>query len=497
MDRPNILFIMTDQQRFDCVGANGNKIIQTPNLDRLAARSANFSHCFVQSPVCTPSRACFFTGRYAHAHQNRVNYTPIKSDEVLMPGLLQEAGYRTGIVGKSHVYYRYPPMTEEGHRIGFDIVELHDGVGSTDLWSAYTKWRNENDPLRDICRYRALAKNVDQLKKQLPTNANPFRAAIDEQFTDTTWVGQRTCHHLKELASGDRPFFLFSSFWKPHSPFEVPEPFDALYNDVNIPLAKQVTLDEIQQLPLPLQTLILRDNNTEYKMDRERLEWIYRSYYGCISHIDREVGRMLATLEETGLEENTIVVFTSDHGDQLLEHGLMGKNTFFEASIRVPFMISYPGTIKPGSHEEFIETVDLLPTLFEMIGLPEPYHCQGRSMVSLITKSGRPYESRDEVFSENIIPEVFQVNHFRFDKGKGIKGIRHPDAKMVRTRRWKYNYYPEGYAELYDLENDPLEHQNVADDPKNKAVVDDLRGRILDWLITSMETEQIAPTWLI
>ena len=495
--RPNILFIMTDQQRYDCLGANGNAIIQTPNLDRLAARSANFSHTFVQSPVCTPSRVCYFSGRYAHAHRNRVNYTPLDGDEILMTTRLQEAGYTTAIVGKSHVYYQYPPTPEECKRIGFDIVELHDGTRSTDPWSDYAKWREQNDPLRDTCYYRDLARNVPELREQVPADANPFRAAIEDRFTDTSWTGLRTRHHLKELAAADRPFFLFSSFWKPHSPFEVPEPFDALYNDDHIPLPPVETLDQIHQLPLPVQKMILRGDNPPLDMDRERLQWIYRSYYASITHIDREVGRILQTLEETGLSDNTIVVFTSDHGDQLLEHGLMGKNVLFEASIRVPFMICFPDTIKPGKYDEFVESIDLLPTLFELIGLPEPYHCHGRSLVPLIASADRSYEERDAVFCENVIPEVFQVNSYRFDKGKGIKGIRHPDAKMIRTRRWKYNYYPEGYAELYDLENDPHERHNLADDPSKRAVVNELKGRILDWLITSTETEQIAPTWLV
>ena len=490
---PNILFIMTDQQRSDCMGANGNPIIQTPNLDRLAEQSANFSHAFVQAPVCTPSRVCYFTGRYAHSHRNRVNYTPLDESEILMPARLKQAGYRTGIVGKSHIYYQYPPTPYEAKRTGFDIVELHDGAHSTDPWSAYVQWRNERDAMRDKYNYRALARNVADLS----SGANPYRAAIDELFTDTTWTGLRTRHHLSEMAKSGQPFFLFSSFWKPHSPYEVPVPFDSLYDDMKIPLPKRETLESIHQLPLPLQKLILRGKKPPYDTDPETLEWIYRSYYGSITHIDREVGAILETLEQTGLADNTIVVFASDHGDQMLEHGLFGKNCFFEASIRIPFLIRYPGRIRPGNYDALAESIDLLPTVFELMGLPEPYSCQGRSLVPLISGADRQYDEREAVFSENIIPEVFGIDNFRFDKGKGIKGIRHPDAKMVRTRKWKYNYYPEGYAELYDLENDPLEQRNLAGDAQYKSTVDEMKGRILDWLINSVETDQIAPTWLV
>jgi arylsulfatase A-like enzyme len=301
---------------------------------------------------------------------------------------------------------------------------------------------------------------------------------------------------LRELARGEKPFFLFSSFWKPHSPFEVPVPFDSLYNDVDIPLPKIETIEEMRRLPLPVQKLALRGSNPPYGMDREELQWIYRSYYGSIAHIDREVGLILDTLDETGQADNTVVVFASDHGDQLLEHGIMGKNVFFEGSIRVPLTISFPSKITPGKYDDPIESIDLLPTLFELIGLPEPYACQGRTLMPLIGESEKEYRPREAVFSENVIPEIFGST-FQFEKDKGVKGIRHPDAKMVRTKRWKFNYYPEGFAELYDLENDPNEQRNLADDAAYKTVKEEMRERLLHWLTTSTETDQIAPKWLL
>ena len=340
--RPNIVWIMADQLRFDCVGANGNRLIKTPNLDRLAEQSANFSQAIVQAPVCVPSRASFFTGRYPHSHRNRVNYTPLAASEVLLPALLKRAGYRTAIVGKSHLYYHYPPTPDEARQTGFDLVDLHDGVSFTDPWSAYVLWRQANDPLRDV-PYHQLARQVPQLRKTLPPGANPYRAALDERHTDTTWTGIRTRERLKELAGGEQPFFLFCSFWKPHGPYDVPVPFDSMYNDVEIPLPEPETRETIGRLPLPVQKLILRGKNPEFEMDRGQLQWMYRSYYGTVSHVDREIGLILDALKERGVHENTIIVFTADHGDQLMEHGLTGKNVFFEASIRVPLMIRFPG----------------------------------------------------------------------------------------------------------------------------------------------------------
>jgi len=485
--RPNIVFIMTDQHRWDCLGANGNRQIRTPHLDRLARAGANFTHAFVNAPVCVPSRASFLTGRYPHSHKNRVNYTPLARSEVLMQARLREAGYSTAAIGKLHLH---PPTVQEAKRTGFDQVELHDAVRSLDPYSDYIAWRKERDPTAKEIYHRALAKNI-------PLGKNPFRQAIDEKFTETTWVGERTRHYIRTLSEDEKPFFIFSSFWKPHSPFEVPAPYDSLYDDMKIPLPVERTLKDIRLLPPPLRLLILR-GRPQFGMDRERLLWIYRSYYGAISHIDREVGRIMKALKEAGQAENTIVVFSSDHGDQLLEHGLMGKNCFFESSVRVPLIFHSLGRIRSGQHDHLVESVDVLPTLFELAGLPEPYENQGRSLAPLIGTASRDYLPKEAIFSENVIPEVITSGSldFEFEKGAGIKGIRHPDARMVRTLNWKFNYYAEGYAELYDLRKDSGETKNLADSPEHREIVLEMKERLLHWLISADETDQIAPRWL-
>jgi arylsulfatase len=434
-----------------------------------------------------PSRISFFTGRYAHSHRNRVNYTPLDHSEALLQARLKEAGYRTASVGKLHYF---PPTVEEAKRTGFDSVELHDAAPFTDKWSDYVKWRQANDPQKQIY-YRALAKDI-------APGRNPFRAAIAAEFTETTWTGQRTRHWLEELARGDQPFFLYASFWKPHSPYEIAAPYESMYDGVDIPVPEHFTEEDLKKLPEPLQKLILRDSGSALKIDRERLEWMYRSYYGAITQVDHEIGLILDTLEASGKASNTIVVFSADHGQQLMEHGVIDKNCFFEHSVRVPLMMRAPGRVKPGNYNQLIETIDLLPTLFDFIGLPEPVEVQGRSFAPLIADMGRPYTPHDAVFSENIIPEVITggKKDLPFEKGRGVDGIRHPDAKMVRTDRWKYNYYPDGYSELYDLQSDPGENTNLTGRPEHHALEEEMRTRLLNWLIDSAETDQIAPRWL-
>jgi arylsulfatase A-like enzyme len=484
--RPNVVIIMADQLRYDCLGANGNRIIRTPNLDRLAGESANFSQGFVQAPVCVPSRISFFTGRYPHSHKNRVNYTPCDEREVLLQKLLRDTGYQTGSVGKLHYY---PPTAEHARTTGFDRVLLDDGVAATDPYSDYVKWRNQNDPNRNT-PYLATAPKPAR-------GGNPFRGAIPYEFTPTHWTGEQSCRMLREFAAGPKPFFLFCSFFKPHAPYTVPEPYDSMYNGMEIPLPERVSLEEIQELPLPLQKQILRFT-PQYNMDRARLQWIWRSYYASVSMVDYEAGRILEELERSGRSNDTVVVFSSDHGDQLLEHGLVDKNVFFESSVRVPLLIRMPGRIQPHRHGELVEMIDVLPTVLELCGIPAPANAQGRSFARL-TGGGAGYRPREMVFAENVMPEVITGGNrdFRFVPGEGIKGIRHPDAKMVRTRRWKLNYYPGHGGELYDLVNDPGETRNLYEHPERKGTVTELKELLLDWMISADENDQIAPRWLL
>ncbi len=485
--RPNVLFIMLDQWRFDCLGANGNGIIRTPSLDSLASRSANFTQACVQAPVCVPSRLSFFTGRYPHSHKNRVNYTPYQQPEPMVQRLLQDAGYATGSVGKLHFN---PPTPEHARSTGFDKVLLDDGIRRTDPYSDYVRWRNDADPNASV-HYQTTANDI-------PAGANPFRAVVASDYTPTAWTGRETRSVLRSLASSERPFFLFSSYFKPHSPHTIPEPYDALYNDVDIPLPKVVELDYIQRLPLPVQKMILR-GTPRYNMDRRRLLWMYRSYYGDMTWLDEEVGATLGELERTGQAENTIVILTTDHGDQMLEHGLFGKNVFFEHSVRIPLLVSWPGRIRPGVYSDLVETVDVLPSVLELCGLPVPDHVQGRSFAPLIAGDRSLYAPRTAQFSENIMPEVITNGDegYFFTPGRGVGGVRHPDAKMIRTHRWKMNYYVGHGGELYDLEDDPDEWTNLFDDPAYGAIVRDLKGQLLDWLITADESDQIAREWLI
>lgn len=490
-EKPNVLIIFSDQFRLDCLGANGNRIIKTPNLDRLASGAANFTNAYVQAAVCVPSRISYLTVRYPHSHKNRVNYTPCDPREVMIQRILSANGYKTGSVGKLHFY---PPMGEHARSTGFDQVFLDDGVQSTDPYSDYVRWRGVHDPTPDL--------SPDAPAKDIRSGKNPYRAAVPYEFTPTFWTGMQTLELLREFRGSQRPFFLFSSFFKPHSPYVVSSPYDTMYDGIEIPLPKALTVEDIHKLPLPVQKQIGR--SPAYDIEHARLQWIYRSYYAAVSMVDHAVGLVLDELERSGKAENTIIVFATDHGDQLGEHGMVGKNVLFEASVHVPMMVRFPNRVAPGKYSQMIEAVDVLPTLLDLCGLPVPENVQGRSFATLITGNPDRYAPRETVFCENIIPEVFappnrkgtKVYH-PFVPGLGEDGILYPDAKMVRTKRWKLNYYPSCDGELYDLENDPGETRNLWTDPSCAEVVRTLKSAILDWLITADQNDQIAPRWLV
>lgn len=486
MKKPNILFIMTDQQRYDTLHANGNSIIKTPHLDALAAQSANFSNFFIQAPVCVPSRQTFFTGRYPHSHKNRVNYTMLDPSETLLQRYLQNVGFQTAFVGKLHYY---PASRDFALSTGFGRGLIHDG-GPADCCSDYVAWLRDNG-FDTEKRYRAC----------LSGEENPFINILPENLHETVWCGEKTRETLSDLSKNDSPFFLFSSYWRPHSPFEVPRPWADMYKDADIPLPDAPDDAYMNTLTAPVRELATRGGDLHNHDDRMRVLWEYRAYYAAISQIDDEIGKTLAHLRTLGLENNTIVIFASDHGDLMHEHGIIDKNVFFDPAVHVPFMIRWPDVINPRRYYDLTESTDVLATLFELCGLVPPARQQGRSFARYITGGalGSDYSPREYVFAENIIPEVITGKRwdYRYEKGKGVGGIRHPDAKMIRSKGWKYNYYPGSGEELYDLIRDAGENINRADDSACAGIKAQMKSALLDWTITADEADQIAPVWYL
>ncbi|HET8548492.1 MAG TPA: sulfatase-like hydrolase/transferase, partial [Bryobacteraceae bacterium] len=429
----NVLFIMSDQHQTRATGCYGNREVRTPNIDRLAAAGTRFDRAYCQAPVCVPSRGSMITGIYPHAHGARILRDPLPDDVRTAAHFFRARGYVTGAIGKMH-------FVDETRRHGFDH-RLHEG----DFLNTLTA--EERQMLR---RDQGSAES---------TAGRPSRLA-DRFFQDNYFAGE-TVKFLR--ANRDRPFCLWSSFFMPHTPLVPHARYFDLYSPVALALPKRGE-HELQD-GFSGHLIRARERGWYQQSEAELLESL-RGYYGNISQMDACVGRVYETLRELGLEKNTVVVYTSDHGEMAGAHRMWTKHNMYEQSVNVPLIVSLPREIASGEcRHEIIEQVDLFPTLADLCGFKPPREIAGRSFASLLR--GRRYTPREFAYSEY----YFCHNAFtRDDRYVGKTPIL-----MVRTDRWKLNYLSWERCELFDVIADPGEFQNRIDDTANAGVVRELK----------------------
>ncbi len=456
--RPNVLLITADQMRHDCLSTAGHPVVQTPNLDALVNRGVRFSNAYTPYPVCVPARMSILSGQYAHAHGAIGNGSMLPPGQPTVASLTREVGYRTAAFGKMHFW---PPFAQ----VGFEHMRLAEQNGSG--------WKVD-DYHSDYLAQRGLVDQWDLWDQHQPYHdqAPPeywacfgARASeLPEEHYHTTWIATETIEWLK--TSDGRPFFAWTSFIKPHHPFDPPKPWDAMYDPSVIPPLG----DASEAMAKPLMTAGGRRDPRRAFFDQRSLSQqdyarVAAMYYATISQIDHQVGRIVATLSEMGQLDNTFIIFASDHGDYMGDFGLMLKapSIPYDALSRVPLIVAGPGC-RPTTSEALVSLVDLLPTVANLAGAPIPRFVQGHDLAPLLKgAAGEGKGWRDAVFSES------------------------HDVKAVRTARYKYLYNQRlGIEELYDLDNDPHEQHDIAPDPSSRACILEMRTRLLDWLI---ETE--------
>jgi arylsulfatase A-like enzyme len=430
--RPNFLFILTDDQRFDAMGCAGNPIIQTPQMDALAREGIRFRNMFVTSPICAASRASIFTGLYERTHRYTFGTYPIAARQVASsyPALLKQAGYRTGFVGKFGV--AVPP-------------------GAT---------QKMFDSFVPLTRTPYLKKLPDGSVRHL-----------------TDLEGDKAVEFLRTCRPGS-PFCLSVSFNAPHAEDDDPRQYiwssasDGLYADAIFPVPLTMTNGFFESLPAFLR-------NTE---SRVRFHWRFdepqkyqnmvRGYFRMITDVDRVVGRLRATLREGGLETNTIIFYTSDNGYFLGERGFADKWYLYEYSLRVPLLVFDPRATAPrrGSLCDLMAlNLDLAPTLLDLAGVRRPRAMQGRSLRPLL-EGAQPANWRTEFFAEHLM----EADGIHFGK------VVIPKSEGVRTERFTYLRWFEQQPpveELYDHQADFEEVNNLRDDPAQASLLKDLRQR--------------------
>jgi arylsulfatase len=474
MTRPNILLISTDQQRYDMIGAAGNPAVSTPHLDRLAAQGALFENCYVQNPVCSPSRASLMTGTYVSAHGLYENGVDIAPDTRVFSKDLAEAGYDCGLVGKFHLHSCFHGRTEPRLDDGFRVFRwAHDPYpGSSE--NAYHRWLRARRP--DLYA-RALEERG--LFDTMPT-----------EFHYSRWIAEETISFLRTDRRTEQPFFFVTNFFDPHHGFGAPEEYVRRYDDVELPEVN--TRDgELEDKPEIQQHTSLHGGGgmpSCADLDEQQLDQLRRAYYAMVSLVDDEVGRILAVLDEEGLAEDTIVVFTSDHGELLGDHQLLRKGPFlYDCSVKVPLIIRWPGVVEAGMRrEELVQWVDLAPTFLEAAGLEPLRSHQGESLLPLLR--GEATDWRDWALSQyrSSGDPANPSAHLTMLRSGRYKLIAHhgaPSSPRPRT------------GELYDLETDPGELVNLWEDAAHRPVRLELAEQLLDVLagVEDRRGVQLAP----
>lgn len=430
-DHPNILLIMSDEHAPMFSGPYGHHLLQTPNMDSLAANGVTFTNAYCNSPLCIPSRMSFMTGRYIHHIGTWDNASPLAPDVVTWAHLLRSVGYDVVLSGKQHF-------------CGLDQLRGFRAQLARDLHAerlhGLIDWANGTPPAK---------RPWGGLQQAGP--------GTTEEIEVDDLAEAEALEYLRDSARKDQPWALNVSFIAPHFPLVVHRQFFDLY-----PL-DEVDLPEIPPSHLENQHPVYKRMRRMFGLVDFPEDLVRRGragYYGLITYLDEKIGRLLNVLEETGQRDNTLVIYTSDHGEMNGEHGMWRKSNFYEASVRVPLQIAWPRYLSSGHRiDEVVSLVDLTATLVDVAGASQITSLDGETLLPLMRGSAENW--KDEAFSEYM-----------------AHGVERPMA-MLRRGKYKFNYSLGDPPELYDLWEDPNEFHDLAGDSANQSVLEGFQTRLL------------------
>lgn len=471
-DRPNILWYCSDQQRFDTIGALNNPHINTPRLDAFMKEAVTFTHAFCQSPICTPSRASFLTGMYPSAvgvTQNGNPLFPKHYEDRLVTKRLADVGYDCGLAGKLHLSTAadgQEPRVNDGYRY---FQYSHDHKGPRRYGHDYAEWLRaqgvEPDEMMatptDMKTYLQGAKQARFGGIKEPTEEQDN---FPPHLHQTHWCSEKAIEFIDKNRHEGQPWLMSINPFDPHAPFDPPYEYYKRYDPESLPGAHFEAGDLETQKRL-VDAGIDFQSEPEHPDARDH-KVMQAAYYAMIELVDFEFGRILDHLEMNGERENTIVVFMSDHGEMLCDHGLVLKGCrFYEGLTRVPLMISWPGHFgEDVVSDALVELTDLVPTFYEAAGEEIPYWVQGKSLMPVLKSEA--------------------TEHRDFVRTEFFGAIAYPDqthGTMYRDKKWKLvRYHGKDICELYDLENDPWEHNDLSEDPAHRDVLLDLMRKSFD-----------------
>jgi len=498
-DVRNVLFIMCDQLRWDYLSCYGHPRLKTPNIDALAARGVRFTRAYVQSPVCGASRMSFYTGRYVHSHGASWNGIPLKVGEMTLGDYLRPLGVQAALVGKTHMRADVEGMQRLGidpdsiigvrvSECGFDPYERDDGlhaVGPNGRYDPqiprYNQYLNDkgyggDNPWHDWANAadgdgNALASGWAMRHARKP-------ARVSEEDSETPYMTRRAMDFMTE--AGDRPWCLHLSYIKPHWPYIAPAPYNSMYGPEDV--LPVVRSEEERRDPHPVYRAFmnLRVSNTFAR--EEVREEVIPVYMGLIKQIDDQLGLLFKFMEDRGLLDNTLIAFTSDHGDYLGDHWMGEKDLFHDPSAKVPLIIADPSVSADAARntvsDVLVEAIDLVPTFLEALGgdpAQQSHRLEGRSLMPLL-RGTPPAQWREHVFSE------YDYSILPVSAALGIEPSR-ARLFMVADERWKYVHAVGFRPMLYDLETDPNEFRDLGADPAYEAERERFADVLAQWAL--------------
>jgi arylsulfatase A-like enzyme len=492
--RGNILFIMADQLRFDYLSCYGHPRLATPNIDRLAAQGTRFTRAYVQSPVCGASRMSFYTGRYVHSHGASWNGIPLKVGELTIGDYLRPLGIDVVLIGKTHMRADREGMARLGvdpnsiigvrvAECGFDPYERDDGLAGVgpDGWfdppPRYNRYLNEkgydsDNPWHDWANAAQGDGNALASGWAMRHAGKPAR--VKEEDSETPYMTRRAMEFIAE--AGDTPWCLHLSYIKPHWPYIAPAPYHTMYGKADMIPAVRAAAE--RESPHPVYGAFMQHRVSQAFSRDEVRETVVPVYMGLIKQIDDQLGLLFRFLEERGLMDKTMIVFTSDHGDYLGDHWLGEKDLFHEPSVKVPLIVYDPAreAARGAVCNELIEAIDLLPTFLAWHGADpaaQAHRLEGRSLLPLI-RGETPADWRRHAFSEydySLMPAAQQL------------GVAPRDARlfMVADRRWKCVHAVGFRPMLFDLASDPQELVDLGESPAHVDVRARMAAVLADW----------------
>lgn len=468
--KPNILYIFSDQHNAQCLGSAGHPVVKTPQLDRMASEGIRFNNAICQNAICTPSRISYLSGQYCHNHLRFGNSGQSLGELPNLFGHLRRFGYQTASVGKNHC----PEFWVEDQTDLF--LEVYDAcsIGGAPEYNAYLKEKGLFD-VRDDGYY----------PEQKPGQMNVDGRASNMPYEDSVegWTVRRTIEFMEQSQRDDKPFFAFASLPRPHSAYCPSEPFWSMYDEADLQLPPNTDYDMALKAPT------LREERAMY----ERGDWTvfeprtyeearYRKlhgYYGCVSQVDHAAGELIDWIDQAGLGENTIIIYSSDHGDFVCQHGLMEKapGICSDAITRVPMIWRWTGHLETGhTCEALVESVDVTATLCKLIGVDPMITSDGLDISTLLSGGNEPV--REIAVTESAWSRSVRKGKYRF--------VYYPPEQFEAE-------FPDGFGELYDIEADPWEMDNLYFKEEHRERIDEMTRELLSWLVRTTRTGAALP----